>query len=132
MTARERPLVMARWNLLLRFALEFAALVGLGVLGWHAADGLWRVIPAVVFPVAAAVVWGAFNVPGDPSRSGRAPIRVDGRFRLGVELAIFGLGAWGLWRLSAAAGVAVVSFVLVHHAASWPRVVWLLGGARPR
>lgn len=132
MTTSERPLVMAGWNLALRFLLELAALAGLALLAWHVADGWIRVVLAVVAPLTAAVVWGGFNVRGDPSRSGRSPIRVDGRLRLAIELAVLGIGGWGLWTWSRVVGVVDLALVAFHYAVSWRRVVWLVGARRRR
>lgn len=73
---------------------------------------------------------GVFNVPGDPSRSGRAPVVVHGLVRLAIELAILGLGTWGLWTASPLLGGVVAVLVVFHYVVSWRRVTWLLG--RPR
>ena len=72
------PPTMAAWNLGLRFGLELAALAGFGIAAWRLADGAWRWAAAIGVPLAAAVFWGVFNVPGDPSRSGEAPVVVPG------------------------------------------------------
>src|SRR4051794_24962957 len=85
------------WQLVIRFALEMGSLFAVGTfaraavgptaLGWAA---------AVAVPTALAIVWGTFAVPGDPSRSGNAPVRVPGWLRLVIELAVFGAGAASL------------------------------------
>ena len=54
-----------------------------GAAAWLAGLGL---------PAIAAAAWVTFAVPGDPSRSGRAPVPVPGWVRLLLELAVF-LGA---------------------------------------
>jgi hypothetical protein len=73
----------AWWNLALRFLLELAALLGLGMAGWSLSSGVWCWIVALAVPVAVAVIWATFAVLNDPSRSGRAPILVPGAVRLG-------------------------------------------------
>lgn len=65
---------MRPWNLALRLGLEIGALSGLGVAAWNQADGSARWIAVVVVPLAAAMLWGTFNVLDDPSRSGEAPV----------------------------------------------------------
>lgn len=118
---------MAGWNLALRFGLEVAALVGLGAGAWSAASGVLRVVLVVVVPLVAAVAWATFNVLGDPSRSGEAPVEVAGPVRLALELAILVGGVVGL----AIAGWTVVAVVVgalltLHYATTGPRLRWLL------
>lgn len=117
---------MAAWNLALRFLLEVAALVGLGVLAWRLGPDGWRWLLVVVVPGLAAVGWALFNVAGDPSRSGRAPVPVDGTIRLALEIAILAAGALGLWQWNPAGGVVDAALVLFHYAVSWERIRWLV------
>jgi hypothetical protein len=58
-------------NLAIRFILELAALVAMGVWGWLQVDGVLRFVVALAVPIAAAALWGVFAVPGDRSRSVR-------------------------------------------------------------
>jgi hypothetical protein len=114
-------------NLAFRFLLELAGLTALGVWGWSLSTGATRIVAAIAAPAAAAVLWGAFNVPGDPSRSGAAPIPVQGLVRLIGELAFFALAAWAL----AAAGHAGLAIALavaaaIHYAMSYDRIAWLI------
>jgi hypothetical protein len=115
--------------LALRFALEVASLVALS--NWALAAGdssRLRLLAAVSLPLAAAVVWGTFAVPGDPSRNGRAPIRVRGWQRLGIELLVFAGGAAALAaRAHWACFGAFVAALLAHHALTTARLRWLLG-----
>lgn len=122
-------LVMAGWNLALRFLLELAALVGIAMLAWSSGDGVAGVVAVVIAPLLAATAWGVFNVPGDPSRSGRAPVTVDGRVRLVLELVILGLGVVGIWPANAVAGAVYIGLLVGHYAASVPRLRWLLSHA---
>ena len=123
------PPEMAGWNLLLRFAPEIGALVGLGVAAWQSTDGPVRWIATIAVPLVAAILWGTFNVLNDPSRSGEAAIEVPGWLRLAIELTILGSGgvaigmAWG-----PAAGVAFATAIVFHYATSWSRIHWLLSG----
>ena len=61
-------------NLALRFLLELSALFAMGVWGWRYSEGWLRFVLALSIPIIAAVLWGTFAVPDDPSRSGGAPI----------------------------------------------------------
>ena len=118
---------MAGWNLALRFGLEIAAFVGLGAAAWILNSGAMRWLLVVAVPIAAAAVWGVFNVLNDPSRSGQAPIVVPGWIRLVIELIILGTGAVAIgiaWSPVLGIGFAVLG--AVHYAASMSRVWWLL------
>ena len=57
-------------NLAIRFLLEITALITMGFWGWRQSEGWFRYILALIIPILAAVVWGTFAVPNDPSRSG--------------------------------------------------------------
>ncbi len=99
----------------------------MGLWGWRHGEGWQRVVFAALIPFAAAVLWGVFAVPGDPSRSGAAPIPVPGLLRLTVEAVVFGVGILaladsGFTRSSVAFGVVVT----VHYAVSYDRITWLL------
>jgi hypothetical protein len=121
------PPVMAGWNLGLRFALELAALAGLGTAAWRLTTGFWQWVAALAVPVVAAAVWTIFNVPNDPSRSGRAPVEVSGGLRLALELAVLAAGSAGfLLRGPIAVGIVMAVLAVAHYAASMPRIRWLL------
>ena len=118
---------MAGWNLALRFLLELMALIGLAAAAWRLGSGPERWIAAVAVPVAAAAIWGLFNVLGDPSRSGAAPIEVSGWVRLGLELAILGGGAAAVaYATRPELGVAFALAILCHYLASLDRIEWLV------
>ena len=114
-------------NLTIRFVLEMAALVGIGRWGWTVGSGFSGVILAVVLVVVAAGIWGTFNVPGDPSRSGKAPVKVPGWLRLLIELAIFGAAALA-WFAVGPTTVAIVfsATAAIHYIVSYDRIRWLL------
>lgn len=118
---------MSGANLALRFGLELAALAGLATAAWRLPPGAARWVAVVAVPVAAAVIWGTFNVPGDPSRSGGAPIVVPGWLRFAIELTILGSGA-AAFTVSGRRelGLIMAGLVVVHYATSIPRVTWLL------
>lgn len=118
---------MLAWNLGLRFLLEIAGVFALGVWGLHLADSWARYALMPVLPAIAMTLWGTFNVKGDPSRSGKAPVPVPGLVRLLVELIVFGAGVtafaqvWGPISAAIYAGA-----IVIHYATAWKRVAWLL------
>ncbi|MEU5217425.1 YrdB family protein [Streptomyces sp. NPDC020807] len=116
-----RPSVLA-----VRFVLELVSLVCFGVWAWTATPGPFRYVLAVAVPVLVAVLWGVFATPGDQSRSGETVVATPGALRFLLELAVFFGGAAALY----AAGSHVLALTLagvlvVYHALSWDRVVWL-------
>ncbi|RUX31285.1 DUF2568 domain-containing protein [Mesorhizobium sp. M2A.F.Ca.ET.042.01.1.1] len=117
----------AWWNLTLRFLLELAALLGLGMAGWSLSEGWWRWPFALALPLVAAALWGTFAVPNDPSRSGRAPVPVPGAARLALELVILFGGAAGFYLVGhAAAGTVMALLIALSYAFSLDRLGWLL------
>lgn len=113
---------MRGWNLVLRFVLEAACLLGIAVAGWGVAPAV-----GLAGAVVVAAVWGVFAVPNDPSRSGNAPVRVHGWVRLLIELAVL-LGGAAAWLVAGRPVVAVTTTALLvlHHVVSLPRLRWLL------
>ena len=114
-------------NLAVRFTFEIAGLVALGWWGWNQGEGILRFMLALGIPFLAAVLWGTFAVPDDPSRSGEARVPVPGIVRLMLELAFFilatlSLFATGLTTLGWIYGIAV----LIHYVISYDRVMWLV------
>jgi len=113
-------------NLAFRFVLEIAALIALGVGAYAIASGLISWVLAIALPLVAAVVWGRFNVPGDESRSGQAPVTVPGRIRLTIELGFFAAAVVTMSFASpVTAGVLGVA-AAIHYLLSIDRIRWLL------
>jgi hypothetical protein len=121
------PPDMAAWNLALRFGLELAAFTGLAMAAWNLSSGNLRWVAAIAVPVVAATIWGVFNVLNDPSRSGAAPVEVNGWTRLTIELAILGCGA-AAFAVAQRPAIAVIVSVLVltQYATSSSRIEWLV------
>jgi len=119
---------MPAWQHAIRFVLEVASLVALGRWAFHAAGGGaggW--LAGLGLPALATAAWVTFAVPGDRSRSGRAPVPVPGRVRLALELTLFAGAAAALWALGDRTALAIfVAAVLVHHLVSPARHLWLL------
>ena len=115
-------------NLLLRFGLEMAALLVMGVWSWNQGDGIWRVVLALSIPLAAAAIWGIFRVPNDP---GSAPVPIPGWVRLLLELAFFGFSLWAAYDLDRHVWFRILAVLLVvHHALSYDRILRLLGSTQ--
>ena len=121
------PPEMRSWNLALRLGLEIGALIGLGLAAWTQTDGAARWVAVVAVPLAAAALWGTFNVVDDPSRSGEAPVEVPGWVRLTVELLVLG-GGWVAYGIAGypAIGAAFAALTLLHYGAGRARLRWLL------
>ncbi len=114
-------------NLAVRFILEIAALVAIGYWGWTQHDGFVRYLLAIGGPILAAILWGTFAVPDDPSRSGKAPVPVPGIVRLALELALFAFAAWALYDAgNSLLALILAAVVVVHYALSYDRIAWLL------
>ena len=113
-------------NLAVRFLLEIIALVAIGAWARTQFPGTLGIILMIVFPLFAAVVWGTFNVKGDPSRSGKAPVPVPGLVRLLLELAFFSFATWALFSLNPTYGWIFGIVTLVHYVLSYDRIKWLL------
>ena len=115
-------------NLAIRFLLEIAALTAIGMWGWQYGSGTWlRFILVISLPIIAAAIWGIFNVPNDPSRSGAAPIVVPGIIRIAIELAIFSLATWALYELAyPQLSWLLGGLVSLHYLVSYDRILWLI------
>ena len=114
-------------NLAFRLILELAAYFALGYWGWTQHEGIWRFVWGIGLILVAAIIWGTFAVPDDPSRSAKAPVPVPGAVRLIIELAFFAAGTWAfiaagqpIW------GLALGILTVIHYAFSYDRIMWLL------
>jgi hypothetical protein len=115
-------------NLAFRFLLELAAISAMGFWGWKLSDTnfkwLWMI---AVPPLFFLIIWGIFNVPGDPSRSGNAPIVVAGYLRLGIEVLFFAFALWALTELNLTTyGLIFLILLVIHYVLSHDRMIWLL------
>ena len=114
-------------NLTLRFILEISALFALGYWGWTQHAGIMRFVWSIGLVVLAAVVWGTFAVPDDPSRSGKAPVPVPGAVRLVIELVLFAAGVWAFYASDRPLwGLILGILTVIHYALSYDRIIWLL------
>lgn len=114
-------------NLFFRFLLELLFLVIFSLWGYKQTEGWLGVLVAVLMPSLAMLVWGVFNVPEDPSRSGRAPVAVPGILRLLIELSLFGLAVWFLYDLGQQQVCLIFGLlVILHYLLSYDRISWML------
>lgn len=114
-------------NLALRFLLELAAIITMGIWGYHISEGAPGIIFAILLPIGFALLWGIFAVPHDPSRSGKTVIPTPGIIRLLLEIGLFTAATWMMRDLDYSQGWWIYgSIVLVHYAISHERVYWLL------
>ncbi len=112
-------------NLAFRFVLEIAALAAIGVGAYNLASGFFAWILGIGLPLVAAFGWGTFNVPGDESRSGEAPVVVRGVVRLVLELLFFSAAVVLLWLVSPIAAAVLGVGVVIHYLLSIDRIRWL-------
>ena len=111
-------------NLALRFFLELAAWLALGVWGWQQQDNWLRFVLAIGIPLIFMAVWGIFRVPNDP---GKAPVAIPGMLRLAFELAMFALAVGALFdaNLNTYAWILGIA-VTLHYISSYDRILWML------
>lgn len=114
-------------NLSLRFVLELIGLAGLFRLGLSLGEGFGRWLLAFGLTFIAMALWASFRVPGDPSAKGDAPVPVNGRTRLVIELLVFGAGGFG-WFVTGPRWLAWAYLValVAHHLVSYDRIAWLM------
>lgn len=118
---------LSQMNLLLRFSLEVAALIFIGVFAWTHFNGFFKYVLTLVLPIAVMIIWSVFAVPNDPSRSGQTVIAVNGVIRLFIELLIFAMAVAALY-FSNLKTVCIIFFclILLHYITSAGRIKWLL------
>ncbi|HZF99451.1 MAG TPA: YrdB family protein [Chitinophagales bacterium] len=80
-------------NALLAFSLELGMLAAFAYWGYKNGNGLvGRWMLAIGIPIVVAMIWGLILAP-------KAPYRLDTTFRVLVELTLFLLAAFALYRL---------------------------------
>lgn len=113
-------------NLAFRFVLELAAFVALGIGGYALGTGFFSWVFAIGLLTAGMAAWGTFNVPGDRSRSGKAPVPVPGTVRLLVEFGVFGVAVIVVWFANPVYSATLLVGVVIHYVLSIDRIKWLL------
>ena len=84
---------------MVRFFLEIAALVTVGMWGWRQSDNWIKYVMAIGLPFLMAILWGVFAVPNDPSRTGNTIVDTPGVVRLILELAFFAFATWAFYSM---------------------------------
>jgi ribose/xylose/arabinose/galactoside ABC-type transport system permease subunit len=111
-------------HLAIRFALEIAMLAGI----WMAAEYHWGDVAAILAVLAAMALWGGVGTPGDGSR-GAPVVPTPGQLRLLLEIALFGIAAYGYWvEWSRAASETFLTISVLHYVITWERQWWLIRG----
>jgi hypothetical protein len=111
-------------NLSVRFLLEIAALISMGIWGWQNGEGIMRYVLAFGIPMIAAGIWGTFRVPNDP---GSAPVAIPGILRLAYEFGFFGFAVWALIDVNYVKfGWALVIILAIHYIISYDRIMWMI------
>lgn len=107
--------------------LEILALV---FIGWWAstwATGWLGVFYSFSSVALTMLVWGIFNVPGDESRSGKAPVVVSGKTRLAIEALVFLIATISIYNvLNVAFAGLFFAGVIAHYIHTKARILWLL------
>ncbi len=115
-------------NLAVRFLLEIAMLIALGLWGWDLTETWIRYITAVGLPLIAVVLWGIFRIPNDPKP---APVAISGVLRLILELGLFALATWALYQLRYSNLALLMGVIVVlHYVISYDRT-WAMLRNRP-
>jgi hypothetical protein len=111
-------------NLALRFALELTSLFALGYWGFTQFDGVLRWLIGLGAPLVAATLWGTFRVDYEPKK---APVRVPGIVRLGIEILVLGGGVLAFYLAGRPTWALINGALLVfHYAISYDRLAWLI------
>lgn len=114
-------------NMAVRFVLEILALYIFGFYGWQQFAAPNKYLSVFIFPFLAASIWGVFNVPNDPSRSGKAPVIVKGWLRLLIEITFFGLATLALIVMGfRKQGLFFTAITVIHYLISYKRIIWLI------
>ena len=114
-------------NRIVRFFLEVAAYASMAMWGWGLSSSLPGFVTGPGIPIIAALVLGAFAVPGDSIRDRKPPIAVSGIVRLGLEIAFFLFAVLILYVMEMTVSAAVLFVVACgHYVADRDRVNWLL------
>ena len=109
-----------------RFALEVIAIIFVGIWGSTFIAGWPSFYVGLGCSFLFMLIWGLFNVPGDPSRSGKAPIAVPGKLRLIIELLLFLWAALALTKtVGLSYGMLFLIAVIAHNIHIKERTFWI-------
>lgn len=110
----------------MRFTLELVAWLLPAMWVFKQFNGWSAYLAAIVCSLILMGLWVSFTVPADPSRSGKAPVPIDGRLRLALEIIEFGLGCWAGYLLyGSIAGATILALIIIHHLLYFSRMQWI-------
>jgi hypothetical protein len=111
----------------LMFLLELAMWASFFWIGWKIGDGITRWVFALVFGVAAILLWGLFRTPGMPPAEKDGVLPTPGPVRLVIEIGVFLLAGLGLWWTGYRwAAETLWTFAALIYLLSLSRIRWLL------
>ena len=114
-------------NLAFRFLLEIMAISSMIFWGVKQDAGVIRYFYIIGIPISMMLIWSFLAVPGDMSRSGKAPIPVSGPLRLFIEVSIFTIAVLMLSAISQPkVWLGYLILLVLHYILSYDRVLWLL------
>lgn len=114
-------------NLAIRFLLEIAALLSVGIWAWNKSDGLLKIILSIGLPILLGAIWGICAVPDDPSRSGQTVVETSGVIRLLIEFGIFTIATLAIYNNGQEKfSYIYATIVIIHYIISYDRILWLL------
>lgn len=114
-------------NLAFRFLLEVIAYIAMIYWGIKQDAGIIRFFYTGGIPLIAGLIWSLLAVPGDPSRSGKAPMPVSGPIRLIIEFSFFAVAIIMLSEITQSQVWLTYLIILVlHYGLSYDRIIWLL------
>lgn len=110
----------------MRFTLELVAWLLAAIWVFKQFNGWTSYLAAIACSLILMGLWVSFTVPADPSRSGKAPVPIDGRLRLALEIIEFGLGYWAGYLLyGSIAGATILALIIIHHLLYFSRMQWI-------
>lgn len=114
-------------NLAFRFFLEIIAYIAMIYWGVKQDAGIIRFFYAGGIPLIAGLIWSLLGVPGDLSRSGKAPIPVSGPIRLIIEFSFFAVAIIMLSEImQPEVWITYLIILVLHYGLSYDRIIWLL------
>jgi hypothetical protein len=109
------------------FLLELAMWASFFWIGWKAGEGATRWLFALMFGIAAILLWGLFRTPGMPPAGKSGVFPTPGPVRLVIEIGLFLLAGLGLWATGYRwAAETLWTFAALIYILSFSRIRWLL------
>ena len=114
-------------NLAFRFLLEVMAILSMICWGVKQDVGAIKYFYILGIPIIMMLIWSFLAVPGDMSRSGKAPIPISGPLRLFIEISFFTIAVLMMSAISQPkVWLGYLILLLLHYVLSYERIIWLL------